>query len=303
MAIDLQQIINSPYTVRFVSALARVVPPSLGYPICDWIGKWAAARRDSSVTRAVRLNQWMARGASLGREELDKAVQETLQNNVRDLYELYQSLDRPEAMWSRICLNSLAEELLRRPEFSDRGLLIAGLHLSGFDSVVMTLVRRGGRGLVLTIPNPQGGRRVEYEMRKRTGMNILPATVDTLRQTIRHLEKGGVVLTAIDRPVLDIRLHPKFFGHPAFLPTHHIFLATRARVPVVIMGVLRQKDGQYRVVSSDLIEMEHHADHEHEALQNAETVLRQAENFIRQAPQQWNVPLPIWPELMERVPV
>jgi phosphatidylinositol dimannoside acyltransferase len=302
MTIDLQQIVNSHHTVRFVSVLARVVPPSIGYPVCDLIGKWAATRRQSRLARAVRLNQWMARGASLEREMLDKAVRETLQNNARDIFDLYHFLERPEATWKRICFNRLAEELIRRPEFSDRGLVIAGIHLSGFDSVMLSLVRQGAKGLVLTIPNPQGGRRLEFEMRRRTGMNILPASLDTLRQAIRHLEKGGLVLTGIDRPVTGPRLRPRFFGQPAPLPTHHILLAIKSRVPVILMAVIRQKDGKYKLLSSEPIEMEIFNDHERGILRNAERVLQQAEGFIHLAPQQWNVPLPIWPELMDGVP-
>lgn len=302
MAIDLQQIINSPYTVRLVSILARAVPPSVGYPLCDLIGKWAATRRQSNVARAVRLNQWMARGASLENDRLDAAVRETLQNNARDLYDLYHSLERPDVVWRRIHLNPLTENLLVRPEFGERGLVVVGIHLSSFDSVLLSLIRKGVQALVLTIPDPQGGRRVEFEMRQRVGMNILPASLDALRQSIRHLEKGGLVVTGIDRPVTDVRLLPRFFGQPAPLPTHHIFLASKARVPVVLMAVLRQPDGTYKLLSTEPMEMEPAADHETGISHNAERVLQQAEEFIRLAPQQWNVPLPVWPELMNRVP-
>ncbi|MGE5375961.1 MAG: hypothetical protein ACM3XO_12965, partial [Bacteroidota bacterium] len=105
MTVDLQQVINNPFTVRFVSAIARLVPPGLGYPVCDAIGRWAATHRQSTVTRAVRVNQWVARGASLDREALDDVVRETLQNNVRDLYDLYHYLEHPEATWKRTCLS------------------------------------------------------------------------------------------------------------------------------------------------------------------------------------------------------
>ena len=299
---DLQQIINSPYTVRFISAVARLFPPGIAYPACDLIGKWAAARRHSPVTQAVRLNQWMARGATLDGKTLDDAVRETLQNNVRDLYELYHHLDRYEIIRRKLCLNPLADELVRRPEFNGRGLVIVGIHLGSFDSILLSMVHQGFKPLVLTIPNPQGGRRVEFEMRQRTGMNIVPASLDALRQATRHLERGGLVLTGIDRPVADIRLHPRFYGQPAPLPTHHILLALKARVPVVLMAVIRQEDGKYNVLSSDIMEMEQHSNHERAILQNAEMVLEQAESFIRLVPQQWNVPLPVWPELIDKVP-
>jgi hypothetical protein len=48
--------------------------------------------------------------------------------------------------------------------------------------------------------------------------------------------------------------------------------------------------------------METHQDHKTAILANAERVLKEAENFIRLAPQQWNVPLPVWPQLLSKVP-
>lgn len=302
MAIDLQQVINSPLTVRLASAVAWAVPPLVGHPVCSLVGSWAASLRQSKITQAVRLNQWMARGAKLEKDRLDRAVGETLQNNIRDLYDLYHYIQRPEAMKRRICLNPLAAELVERPELAGRGLVIVGIHLSNFDGILQSLCRQGLKPLVLTIPDPQGGRRVEYELRKKTGMNLAPTSLGTLRQAVRRLERGGLVLTGIDRPVAGPKLRPVFFGQPAPLPTHHIYLALKAHVPVVLMAAIRQKDGRYNVLSSGLMEMEHHPVHETEVLQNAERVLRQAEDFIRLAPQQWNVPLPVWPDLLSHVP-
>ena len=121
MPITFQQVINSPLAVRFVAAAAGALPPAIGYPACDLIGKWIASRRASTLTRAVRLNQWMVRGTDLGKEALDKAVRETLQNNARDLYDLYHVLDRPDVILRRVCPNPLVEELVKRSEFAGRG--------------------------------------------------------------------------------------------------------------------------------------------------------------------------------------
>lgn len=302
MAIDLQQIINSPLTVRFVSAVAGAIPLSVGYPFCNLVGDWVATRRQSTITRAVRLNQWVARGASRDKAALDRAVRETLRNNIRDLYDLYHHLHRPEALKRRILLNPLAAELIQRPEFHARGLMIVGIHLSNFDGILQSLCRQGLNPLVLTIPNPQGGRRVEYETRKRTGMNLVPTSLSSLRQAVRHLELGGLVLTGIDRPVSDPRRYPRFFGQPAPLPTHHVYLALKARVPVVLMAAIRQTDGKYNLLNSELMEMERHSDPETGLLINTEMVLRQAEALIRLAPQQWNIPLPVWPQLLNDIP-
>jgi KDO2-lipid IV(A) lauroyltransferase len=39
-----------------------------------------------------------------------------------------------------------------------------------------------------------------------------------------------------------------------------------------------------------------------EIVQNAENVLKVAEGFIRQAPGQWEMTFPVWPEAMNEVP-
>jgi lauroyl/myristoyl acyltransferase len=302
MKIDLQQIINNPFVVNLAFFLGRAIPPQIGYPLCNSIGNWVATRHDSSVTRAVRANQWMVRGANLEKETLDKAVQETLRNNIRDLYLLYHYVQRPEATQRLIHLNALARQVVERPEFGGRGLLIVGLHLSGFDLILQSICRQGLKAMVLTIPDPQGGRLIEYEMRKKTGMNLIPASLSTLRQAVKHLEQGGMVLTGMDHPVPNPKYHPRFFDHAASLPTHYISLALKARVPLVIIAAIYETDGKYYVLSSEPIEMECDSNHENEILHNTENVLKQAEEFIRLAPQQWNMPLPVWPQLLGIVP-
>ena len=300
--IDLQQIINNPFAVNLAFFLGKWIPPRIGYPLCNFTGNWAATRRDSNIIRAIRANQWVARGANLGKEMLDRAVQETLKNNIRDLYLLYHYVQNPEATQRLIKLDGFAHKLMQRLKFAERGLVIVGLHLSGFDLILQSICRQGLKAMVLTIPDPRGGRLIEYEMRKKTGMNLTPASLSTLRQAVKHLKHGGMVLTGLDRPVPDPRIHPRFFGYAAALPTHYISLALQAHVPIVVMAAIYQADGKYHVLSSEPIEMEYDSDREKEILRNAEKVLKQAEGFIRLAPQQWNVPLPVWPRYLGNMP-
>jgi lauroyl/myristoyl acyltransferase len=68
------------------------------------------------------------------------------------------------------------------------------------------------------------------------------------------------------------------------------------------MAAFQQPDGKYHVMASEPIEMEQYPDHAIANLRNAEKVLRRAEDFIQMAPQQWNMFLPVWPDLLEKVP-
>jgi KDO2-lipid IV(A) lauroyltransferase len=130
----------------------------------------------------------------------------------------------------------------------------------------------------------------------------VPASVSGLRDAVRWLQQGGLVVTGMDRPSADPQDRPCFFGRPAALPVHYAYLAMKARVPVCVVAPIRRPDGKYHVISSDLIEMDPLPDRASAALRNAEKVLATAEQFIRAAPEQWSVPLPVWPDLLPLVP-
>jgi len=302
MAINQKKILESTFGVSLVSFLGQALPLRLGHWLADTIAERIAARQDSEMIRAVRANQWVVCGESLEKEALDRAVSETLRYSARSLFDLYHYINRPEVTRHLIVLDEATRQLTRRSEFDERGLLVAGVHLSNFDLILQWLCTNGIRPLVLTIPDPQGGRRKEYEMRKKTGMNLVPASVSALRQALNHLEQGGIVLTGIDRPIPAPRVRPLFFGRPASLPMHHIFLALKVRVPMVVMAANLRPDGKYQIETSNSIEMDPHPDRDLEAIQNAEKVLSIAERFIRLVPQQWSMSLPVWPETLDLVP-
>jgi lauroyl/myristoyl acyltransferase len=302
MPLDLQRLNDSRFVLSLVSALGRGLPLHLGHAFADLVAARIATRQDSSMIQAVRANQWVVRGETLKKEVLDQAVLETLRNSARSIFDLYHYMQNPKATGHLIVLDPASQALIRRPEFEKRGLMLVGLHLSNFDLAIQWFIRQGMKPLVLTIPNPQGGRRREYEVRKKMGLNLVPASFAALRQALKHLQQGGVVMTGIDRPIPAPRVRPLFFGRPAALPIHHVSLAVKAKVPVMIIVTNLQPDGKYHMLTSDLIEMDPHRDRATEEIQNAEKVLGIAERFIRQAPQQWSIALPVWPEALDLVP-
>ncbi len=302
MAIDLQRLFGSAFAIRLAGIIGQTIPPRLGYALADFIADRIASRRNSKIVRAVRANQWVARGEGPGGEELDRAVREAFRHAACSVFELYRGLRHLREALASIELDPSARFLLKRPEFAERGLVLVSLHLGNFDLVLHILSMQSIRPMVLTIPDPRGGRRMEFESREKAGATLLPASVPAFLKAIRHLRRGGYVATGIDRPIPDPRLRPRFFGHPASLPLHHIFLALKANVPIRMLTTFRTPDGRHIVHASPPVEMEPHPDRDTEALQNAERVLRIAEGYIREAPAQWSVSLPVWPEMLGRVP-
>jgi phosphatidylinositol dimannoside acyltransferase len=303
MTTNLQKILDSTLGIKLVSVLGQRVPPAVGYKLAALLAGLVARRRDSILVRAVRANQWVVSGESLHGQALDRAVQQTFDYAARSIYDLYHYGQNPQAAGKLVVLDETARQIAQRPEYDERGLVVVGVHLSSFDLVLQWMCLKGIRPLVLTIPDPKGGRRMEFEIRKRTGMNLVPASVGALRSAVQHLQRGGLVVTGIDRPIPNPPICPNFFGRPAALPVHHIFLAYKAQVPIMIMVSILQPDGKYHVLSSELIEMDLYADREAGVLRNAEQVLSIAEGYIRSAPNQWSISLPVWPQVLDLVPL
>jgi KDO2-lipid IV(A) lauroyltransferase len=302
MSIEAQQILTGRFGVEFASLLGRTIPALAGYRLADFIADRLAARRGWKIVHTVRANQWVVSGEKTEGERLDSAVRQTFRSTARSIFDLYHYIDNPTGISRLIVLNQTMQQWIQRPVYGDCGLIIVGLHLSGFDLVLQASCEQGFQPMVLTIPQPQGGRKTEFERRQRRGMNLVPASLGALRQALRHLQAGGMVLTGIDRPSVSPGRRPRFFGRPASLPTDAIWLALKAEAPIIIATTIMQADGKYHVLTSDPIEMRPHPDREEEIIQNAETVLSVAEGFIRMAPEQWTMTLPVWPEALTQVP-
>jgi len=302
MANSIERLTNSPMALKFAAAIAQVTPPELGYSISRLAARLISSRRDSRQVRAVRSNQWVVAGEKASSQSLDLAVQTVFQNSAHSIYDLYHYGQNPGAIERIYCCDSSFQVITDRPEFDRRGLVVAGLHMVGFDLGIRWLCMDQIKPLVLTIPNPEGGRQTEFESRRKTGMRLVPASVSGLLQAIRFLHQGGMVVTGIDRPVLESDPQPHFFGRQAALPCHHIFLALKAQVPVVVVVSRLEQDGKYHLYASAPIEMDSYPNRLGELLINTEKVLAVAEGFIHQAPQQWLIPLPVWPDIMDIVP-
>ncbi|HEY3312598.1 MAG TPA: hypothetical protein VGK00_13235 [Anaerolineales bacterium] len=302
MASDLQKLVTSSFGINLAQVIGRILPPKLGYPFAKFLGEQIARRHNLKMVQSVRANQWVVHGGNSGNEILDPLVREAFRQSARSIYDLYHFNNIPGAIERLMVLDATTRQLIQRPEFEGPGLIIAGLHLSGFDLCLQWLVRLGMKPLVLTIPDPQGGRQMELKLRKKSGMKIIPGSMTAIRQALKHLQQGGIVLTGIDRPIQNPISRPRFFGQLAALPTHHIFLALKARVPVMVMVPNLQQDGKYHVLTSHLIEMETYPNREIETIQNAEKVLYTAEGFIRMAPEKWTETLPVWPDILNKLP-
>jgi KDO2-lipid IV(A) lauroyltransferase len=287
--------------VGLAALVARRLPPRLGYRLAFFLADRIAERKRWAMVQAVRANQWVVSGEELSGKALDRQVRETFRNTARSIYDLHHDIEKGEQRRKLAEENNLLAELLRRPRFAERGLMVVGLHMSSFDLMVQAALMLGAQGLVLTLTDLPKGYQQQFEMRKQAGMEVLPASKTGLRKSVEYLKQGGVVLTGMDRPMEIPPIRPRFFGRPSALPVGHIYLALKAQVPLIVVAVVRNPDNSYKILSSEPLEMVERQDRDEELQVNAEAACRVAETYIRLAPEQWSMSFPVWPEALEEL--
>ena len=299
---NLQTILNSKQAGRLALFLSRHIPLQVGYRLAHQVAVRVSGSPGTPVVQAIRANQWVVSGGALTSSQLDEAVLESLENVARAFFQLFHFLNDPARLDNMVVFNPQAWDLISREPKAGRGLVVCGIHSSSFDLVMRAAAFRKARILALSLPETNQAVEWQHDIRRQVGFEILPATTANIRQLVHRLQDGEMVLTGVDHPMPDLKYHPVFFGRPAQLPTHHIYLAQKARVPIVLLASVMQEDGRYHVVSSDYIEMEPGGNRSDEMVANAERVLQAAEALIRLSPSQWTVFQPLWPQVLKEVP-
>jgi KDO2-lipid IV(A) lauroyltransferase len=301
MALRLQDLVNSRLGIGFALAFGRLLPPAIAYRLIPVLADRVSRRRNSAMIRAVRANQWVVHGGQVSDEQLDGLVRDTFRHTARCLYDLYHNLDKSEEMQRLIGFGPYADEYLNRVDQRERGRIIVGAHMSNFDFVLQSAGRFGFRALALALPEQLGGYKWQYELRRSAGLEIVPTSLSSIRLAGKRLREGGTVVTGVDRPLQGSRHQPRFFGRPAAIPVHHILLALKEDVPILVAAAILRPSGTYDILVSDPIEMRRGANRRAELIENAEAVLAQVESFIQIAPEQWSMFYPVWPDALDEL--
>lgn len=301
---NLQSLINGPLGVGAGILLGKLLPYNAGIALAQFAARKLASMKHTPMVRAVRVNQWMVSGQSLVDEALDQQVLATINHAASTIYLLNYYSQNIHKMDQMVDITDTLDRLLAGIQNSGRGTILAGIHLGNFDLVMQVLSRqflapRGLSVLVLSAPQPGKGYQWQNRNRKRTGLEIIPVSVSSIRQAVTTLNAGGLVLTGLDRPIPDGKYQPTFFGAPAALPVLHISLALKTSAPVIVVSSAKGSDDRYRFEVSDPIYINPASDRKAEMLENAHIVLTTAEQFIRKSPEQWTMFYPVWPQYLE----
>ena len=294
----MQKVIQSRFGVGFGLFVGRYLPTRLGYQLTRSAAKIFAKRRSLSIVQAVIQNQKVVRGGSTSIKELEEATREVFTHAGRCFIDLYKNLGNPEKMKSLVAYDKGAEKLIEYSNDSSYGAFIIAPHLSNFDLCLLTMAYHGLKAQVLTYGQLRGGYQIQNRIRSQTGLDITPVDENTHDQAVTKLQNGGLVITAVDRPIRKKAHMLNFFNHPSPLPVGHIRMSLQAGVPIIIASASLKESGKYYIRLSEPIHMKKYNDSETEIKINGEAVLLEIEEHIRDNPGQWLMYYPVWPDVI-----
>jgi lauroyl/myristoyl acyltransferase len=297
-----QDFANSRLAIAIVLTLGRIIPPAVGYPLGEWIARRIASLKKNRMVQAVRANQWVVSRQTMNDRQLDEITRRTFEHTADCLYDLYHNLPYPQKIMEMVSMSPKLIRTLDGRQNAGKGTIILAPHLSNFDLAGRAMTLHGYPILVLSYPQPPGGYQWQNKMRQDFGIEILPMSFESLRAARDRLKNNGLVLTGMDRPMDFSNHQPRFFGYPAAVPVTYINLAAQTGADFVVVACRSIARGRYVAECSHIIPFSPMADKNQEYLENAETLLKEAEKMIQVAPEQWSMFYPVWPWALESMP-
>ena len=289
-----------PVLLRLAILIGWSLPRRWGYQLATVVGNLLGSLKRNKMVKAIRANQYVIHDQEMSTEALNQAPKTVFISAAKCIFDYFHFLPRPERLQKIVSFSPEVENVIERIK-SKQATVIVCPHLSNFDLMGYAFALHKVDFQVLSFPNPNETYKVQNKLRERTGINVTPLDFSAFRQAQLRLQKGGCVLTGLDRPLADAsdkKYIPRFFGYETHLPVVYIRMALKAKAPVVVLAAVTLPDGSYRLVGTDLIWMTSDEDLESEILHNAERVLKAAEPIIVQHAQQWAMFYPIWPQFL-----
>ena len=285
------------WPTRLGFQLARYIPPRGGNLIAAFAARLIVTTKPD-MYRAARANLRHVVGPDVSDAELGRMAHRLFLNVCRGYYELFHNVScgevRVENFHPPVLLTPEARTYFRQALDSGRGLFILGCHMSNFDL--------GGIGMsqyipaelqALSLASPPPGFEFFNRLREMGHGIVTPITPRTLRDAMARLRAGGVVLTGVDRPIGEGNEPVEFFGATAYLPAGYIRIPLKTDCLVVTVSFIYE-DGVYWILANPPMEMERTGDRQQDIAINLRRVLAQIEAFIRRAPEQWMMFVPVW---------
>jgi len=276
--------------MRLWVAIARRLPQRMGYWLAERAGRLSG--RLFPERRAILESNLAPVLETDDPRRLRKVALEIFGHAMRSYYELLRLPTLPSDVPLAMVVNEEPgwTQVLEAYQ-QGKGMVLIGTHQSSFDMAGHTLVLRGLPLAVFTLPDEAGFGSLN-ELRQIGGAEVLPAGPPAVRQALRLLRRGEVLVMAGDRAIKGQGTVVEFFGRPTLLPDGHVRLALRTGAPVFCAFVHRE-GGEYRLRFQS-VEMVHSGDGETDVRESVQRVARAMEPAIRAHAEQWHLFRRLW---------
>ncbi len=178
-----------------------------------------------------------------------------------------------------------------------RGVIIASAHYGNPELAVQAMSVLDVK--VLAFVEPLAPRRyadLMQELRSSQGHIYRPIGFSTIKEALRHLRRGGVVVIVSDRDIQETGPMLPLFGAETRVPVGPVQLAVHTGAQL-IPAFMRRRDGdQCDVYIEPPLALVATGDDKEDLRVNTLALLSHIERYVREDPGQWMVMERIWPD-------
>ncbi|HUF15901.1 MAG TPA: phosphatidylinositol mannoside acyltransferase [Acidimicrobiia bacterium] len=177
------------------------------------------------------------------------------------------------------------------------GMIVALPHMGNWEAAAPVAVSEGVP--IVAVAEVLPNRRITdwfTEMRAEFGIEIVLATgrVEVMRQLEQAIADNKAVALLSDRDLKGNGVAVEFFGETTTLPPGPATLAVRTGAPLFPVGCYF-RDGGYRVVVHEALPVPEEGNRTEKVAAMTQTLAKELEEIISEAPQQWHLVVPNWP--------
>ena len=281
---------------RAGAALAGRVPRRAAEPAAAFIG--GLFHRLSDDRRAIHARHLQrAAGRPLGRAALERMLARSFRSYGRYWLEVL-SADRLDREFVRTALDLENEHLLREAMDSGTGCVLALAHMGNWDLAGAWLAAQGWKvSSVAEVLEPPEMFEFFCDVRRRMGINVYPldGTSAAARGLLSDLRDGASVALLAERDLTGDGVEVEFFGERTTVPSGPAALALRSGAPLMPAAVYQKDGGRCDAVVRPPVERPAGLSGRAAVAAMAQAVVRELEDLIRRAPEQWHLYQPNWP--------
>lgn len=291
---NLVSIATSTWGPSGISLLCRLLRRDQACQLGEALADRVQQQPESPLIQALRANMCVVLGVEEADPEVDRAVYRLLKNATYGYIDLFRAMEEEGGgAITYFDVDDSLDQLIALSQTRDRGLIFVGTHTCSFDLLMLALLEYFPSIQALTNSNPQGSSKVMNDLRARYGFEITPISSTALRKAITRLRNGGVVAIANDVPVEDGG-ELVFFGERCNLPVGHARLAQMTDAQMVVGASFQLGDGLYQATARIVPPPVSSESKSQKIRQWAQDALTTTEEFIRQKPDEWLMPHPLW---------